>query len=63
MEVALDSLMQKMQAREGHQHLHMDPAVFYGGIETSHNGLGRLLNTCTLREDLCRSLNMVVPRL
>ena len=39
-DVTLDSGTQRMQAREGHQHLHMDPAVFFGGMETSHIGLG-----------------------
>ena len=39
-DVTLDSGTQRMQAREGHQHLHMDPAVFFGGMETSHTGLG-----------------------
>ena len=39
-DVTLDSGTQRMQAREGHQHLHMDPAVFFGGTETSHTGLG-----------------------
>ncbi len=40
-EVELDSSGQRMQAREGHQHLHMDPAVYFGGIQASHSGLGR----------------------
>ena len=40
-DVTLDSGTQRMQAREGHQHLHMDPAVFFGGMETSHTGLGQ----------------------
>ena len=39
-DVTLDSGTQRMQAREGHQHLHMDPAVFFGGMEMSHTGLG-----------------------
>ncbi len=39
-EVSLDSATQRMQAREGHQHLHMDPAVYFGGVQASHTGLG-----------------------
>ena len=39
-DVTLDSGTQRMQAREGQQHLHMDPAIFFGGMEMSHTGLG-----------------------
>lgn len=44
--VVLDSHTEKMTASEGHQHLHMDPAVYFGGIEKAHTGKGLFICLC-----------------
>ena len=39
--VTLDTQTEKMTAQEGHQHLHMDPAIYFGGLEKAHSAMGK----------------------
>ena len=38
--VTLDDQSEKISAPSGNQHLHMDPAVYFGGMDASHSSMG-----------------------
>ncbi len=51
--VTLDSQTEKMTAQKGHQHLHMDPAIYFGGLEKAHSAMGTIILPLRVLLSLC----------